>query len=111
MTGTANITVQKADEVLLVPNAALRFTPPQAAPKPVGGGGLVSSLMPRPPSSASKAADSAEDKQPHVWVLSEGKPEKLMLKTGMTDGVMTEVKEGKLEPGMAVVVDVIEAKK
>jgi HlyD family secretion protein len=111
MTGTANITVQKADDALLVPNAALRFTPQQAVPKPTGGGGLVSSLMPRPPSSASKAADRAEAKQPHVWMLREGKPEILMLKTGMTDGVMTEVKEGKLELGMAVVVDVIEAKK
>ncbi|MDA8258103.1 MAG: efflux RND transporter periplasmic adaptor subunit [Betaproteobacteria bacterium] len=111
MTGTANITVQHADDALLVPNAALRFTPPQASPKPAGGGGLVSSLLPRPPRSAPKAADSAEDKQPHVWVLREGKPEKVMLKTGMTDGIMTEVREGKLEPGMAVAVDVIETKK
>lgn len=111
MTGTANITVQQAKDILLVANAALRFTPPQAAPKPKGGGGLVSSMLPRPPSSAPKAADSAEDKQPHVWVLRDGKPEKVMLKIGMTDGIMTEVKEGKFEPGMAVVVDVIEANK
>lgn len=111
MTGTANITVQQAKDILLVANAALRFTPPQAAPKPKGEGGLVSSMLPRPPSSAPKAADSAEDKQPHVWVLRDGKPEKVMLKIGMTDGIMTEVKEGKFEPGMAVVVDVIEANK
>ena len=111
MTGTANIIVQKADDVLLVPNAALRFTPPQAEPETTGGGGLVSNLLPRPPSSATKPTETAEDKQPHVWVLREGKLEKAMLKTDMTDGVMTEVKEGKLEPGMAVVVDVIEAKK
>jgi HlyD family secretion protein len=46
-----------------------------------------------------------------VWILREGKLERVLLKTGITDGVMTEVKEGKLEPGMAVVVDVIETKK
>lgn len=110
MTGTANITVQQAKDALLVPNAALRFTPPAAAPKPKGGG-LVSSLLPRPPAPKPKPQETAEDKQPHVWVLREGKLEKVMLKTGMTDGVMTEVKEGRLEPGMAVVVDVIETKK
>lgn len=111
MTGTANITVQQADDALLVPNAALRFTPPQVAPKPAGGGGLVSNLLPRPPAPKPKPADTAEDKQPHVWVLRESKLERVMLKTGMTDGIMTEVKEGKIEPGMAVAVDVIETKK
>lgn len=111
MTGTANITVQKADDVLLVSNAALRFTPPQAAPETAGSGGLVGNLLPRPPSSAPKLTETAEEKQPHVWILHEGKPERVMLKTGMTDGVMTEVKEGKLETDTAVIVDVIEAKK
>lgn len=111
MTGTANITVQKADDALLVFNAALRFTPPQAEPKPAGGGGLVGNLMPRPPSTAPKPVETPEDRQPHVWILREGKLERVLLKTGITDGVMTEVKEGKLEPGMAVVVDVIETKK
>ncbi|MFA6283109.1 MAG: efflux RND transporter periplasmic adaptor subunit [Desulfurivibrionaceae bacterium] len=111
MTGTANITVQQVRDALLVPNTALRFTPPQGASKPAGDGGLVSNLMPRPPSSASKPVDSAEDKQPHVWVLHEGNLKKVALKTGMTDGVMTEIREGKLEPDMTVVVDVIEANK
>ena len=111
MTGTANIVVQQAKDVLLVPNAALRFTPPQAAPKPKGGGGLVSSMLPRPPSSAPKPAGTAEDKAPHVWGLHDGQLAKVKLKTGMTDGVMTEVTEGAIEPGTAVVVDIIEAKK
>jgi HlyD family secretion protein len=108
MTGTANIVVQQAKDVLLVPNAALRFTPPQAAPKPKSAG-LVSSMLPRLP--APRPAESAEDKAPHVWVLRAGKLEKIMLKTGMSDGVMTEVKEGRIEPGTPVVVDIIEAKK
>lgn len=110
MTGTANITVQHADDALQVPNAALRFSPPQAAPKPAGGGGLVSSILPRPPRSVRKDAVVADDKQSHVWVLREGELERVMLRIGISDGIMTEVKEGRLEPGMAVVIDVIEAK-
>lgn len=110
MTGTANITVQHAENALLVPNAALRFTPPQAAPKPAGRSGLVSSIIPRPPRPVRKDAAVAEHKQPQVWVLREGKLERVMLKTGMTDGIMTEVREGQLEPGMALVIDVIDTK-
>ncbi len=108
MTGTANITVQHAESALLVPNAALRFTPPQAAPKPAGRSGLVSSIMPRPPRPVRKDAVVAEDRQSHVWVLREGKLEKVMLKIGMTNGIMTEVIEGKLAPGVTLVIDVIE---
>lgn len=110
MTGTANITVQKVDDALLVPNAALRFSPQAAQAARPAGGGLVSNLMPRPPSQASRPAESAESGQPHVWVLRDGRLEKVLLKTGMTDGIMTEVKAGRLESGMPVVVDVIEAK-
>jgi HlyD family secretion protein len=111
MTGTANIVVQKADDVLLVPNTALRFEPPQTESKPAGNGGLVGSLLPRPPGSATRPSDNGTGKQPQVWVLREDQPEKVLVKTGLTDGVLTEVTEGKLDPGMAVVVDVIEAKK
>ena len=47
MTATARITTANRENVLLVPNSALRFTPPAAAPEPSGG--IVSKLMPRPP--------------------------------------------------------------
>lgn len=110
MTGTASITVQHVDDALLVPNAALRFSPPQAAPRPARSTGLVSSILPRRPRPVRKDAVAGQDKQPHVWILKEGKLQRVMLKTGMTDGVMTEVRAGKLAPGMALVTDVIEAK-
>ena len=111
MTGTASIIVQQADDVLLAPNTALRFAPPvTAAPRAESGGSLIGKLMPRPPRSVPKQEEGADDKLPHVWTLREGKLEKVMLKIGVSDGLMTEVKEGKLAPGMALVVDVIEAK-
>lgn len=116
MTGTANITVQKVDDALLVPNAALRFAPPlPEIAKPEGGGGLLGNILPRPPSSAPRQPESAAAKQSHVWLLRGEKLEKMAITTGMSDGIMTEVSmtesAGKLETGMAVVVDVIEAKK
>jgi HlyD family secretion protein len=112
MTGTASITVQTAIDALLVSNAALRFTPQVIEEaQPASGGSVMSKLIPRPPSSASKTTNNAENRLPHVWILLDGKLEKIMLKTGISDSVLTEVKEGKLEPGMMIVEDVIESKK
>jgi HlyD family secretion protein len=45
MTASARIVTAQRDNVLLVPNAALRFTPPAEKAAP----GLVASLLPRPP--------------------------------------------------------------
>ena len=110
MTGTASIVVEQARDVLLVPNAALRFVPPQETSAPASRGGLVASLLPRPPR-RSASPSGGNDKQPRVWVLQQGRLQKVTLKTGMSDGSLTEVKGGALAPGSAVVVDVIEGKK
>ena len=47
MTATAEIVTLEKDDVLLVPNAALRFTPPTARAQ--ASSSIMSSLMPRPP--------------------------------------------------------------
>jgi HlyD family secretion protein len=39
-----------------------------------------------------------------IYVLRNGRPEKLMVETGITDGSFTEVKEGALKPGDLLVV-------
>lgn len=110
MTGTATITVNKADKVLLVPNSALRFTPPVAPDQPTqGSGGLVSKLLPRPPSQTPKKSQESEGKSPRVWLLREGTLQQQPITTGLSDGTMTEVKSG-LTAGMQVVVDSIEEK-
>lgn len=112
MTGTAGITVQKVDNVTLVPNTALRFSPPAAvAVKQSSGGSLLGKLMPRPPSQAAKPQENDPNTQRHVWTLRAGQLQKIAVTTGMTDGVRTEVKGGALEPGTPVVVDLVEAKK
>lgn len=110
MTGTATINVMKAENTLLVPNTALRFTPPDAPAKESTDGGLVSKLIPRPPKSTATSSESTQDKQPHVWVVLNNQLKKIAVTIGLTDGVKTEVKSG-ISAGMSVVVDVSEAKK
>lgn len=111
MTGTASINVQKVENALLVPNLALRFSPP-AVPvqQSSDGGGLVSKLMPRPPKSATMTPENVQDRQPHVWTVQNGQLRKIVVTTGMTDGMKTDVKSG-LSAGMSVVIDLSEVKK
>jgi HlyD family secretion protein len=107
MTATADITVKKVENAMLVPSVALRFTPPvQEEKKPSTG--LVGSLLPRPPSSAAKQGEdvSANNKQQRVWTLKDGRLSAIPVTIEATDGTMTEVVSGDIEPGMALVVDI-----
>jgi HlyD family secretion protein len=40
-----------------------------------------------------------------VWILSEGKPIPVEVKTGASDGTRTKLLAGELQPGQAVVID------
>ncbi|MEW6681362.1 MAG: efflux RND transporter periplasmic adaptor subunit [Nitrospirota bacterium] len=112
MTATAAITVERVTDAILVPNASLRFTPPTPEPRESTGGGLLSRILPRPlrpaPSSRDEMRPGTRDQR--VWIVSNGELEAVPVTTGATDGVMTEVTEGRVEPGMAVVVDRVTAK-
>jgi len=114
MTATATIRATERHDVLLVPNTALRFAPASAggggagAGAPSGkGGGIVSSLIPRPrfsaPKTATPAAGAATARR--VWVLQDGQPVAVRIKPGISDGKMTEVASDELKPGMQVIVD------
>lgn len=111
MTATADITVQKKENVLLVPNAAPRFTP--ATPEPAAApsdGNLFGKLMPRPPARAEKkqvVTTPAPGRQ-NIWVLRDGQPTPIEVTTGITDGLRTEIVEGPLEPGMEVITGTVE---
>ena len=112
MTATAEITVRNVENALLVPNAALRFTPPvQEDQAPSKGGSIVSRILPRPPRSRSKQPeDATSDKgQQRVWSLRDGQPVAIPVTTGSTDEIMTEVTDGDVEPGMALIVDTASA--
>jgi HlyD family secretion protein len=106
MTATATITTVEHGDVLLVPNAALRFAPGTAAPAAASGANsIVSSMMPRAPrTGAARRAgtDTAQVRQ--VWVLEGGQPRAVAVTPGVSDGRMTEVTSEALRPGMAVIV-------
>jgi HlyD family secretion protein len=108
MTATAAIVTARRGRALLVPNAALRFTPPGATAA-ASTGSFVSRLLPRPPQAPRRNTREAADGQRQVWVLDAGGPRALALRTGVSNGRHTEVLQGALEPGMAVITDYQEA--
>ncbi len=107
MTATAEIIASEIKNALLVPNAALRFTPPTPKVAKEESRGLVGMLLPsRPPSSRRGGSkDATTSKGSRVWILKEGSPAAVTVKTGATDGTLTEILDGTLEPGTEVLVD------
>jgi HlyD family secretion protein len=112
MTATADITVKKVENALLIPSAALRFTPPVQEEKK-SSGSLVGSLLPRPPKADSKQGqgDAGSKKETRVWTLTERKLLAVPITIGETDGRMTEVVKGDIKEGTAIVVDTVQVVK
>jgi HlyD family secretion protein len=72
-----------------------------------GGGAGGGARVARSPTAAA-AAVLTEGKKT-VWVLREGKPQMLRITTGVTDGTLSEVTEGALQPGDVVITGVAAA--
>ena len=106
MTATADITVKKVENAILIPSAALRFTPPVQEEKKTSGS-LVGSLLPRPPSSKQRDDSTVNKWEQRVYVLKNNQPSPVSITVGSTNGGLTEVVAGDIQPGMAVVVDVV----
>ncbi|HEY9199385.1 MAG TPA: efflux RND transporter periplasmic adaptor subunit [Gammaproteobacteria bacterium] len=112
MTATADITVAEVRDAVLIPNAALRFTPPQTAldAQAGEGGSVVGRLLPRPPrtNQRPRTAENTDKSQQRVWVLRDGQPQEIPIKVGATDGRNTQILSGTVEPGMELLVDTVE---
>ncbi len=100
MTATAEIEVKRIAEALLVPNAALRFAPPEANAER----GLVGTLFARRPPPKPKRASDERARDQRVYRLRGGEPEAVDLAIGATDGTHTEVVSGELALDDALVV-------
>jgi HlyD family secretion protein len=108
MTATATITAAQRNEVLLVPNTALRFTPTEDQPaKKAAALNLLPSMPGRNPrKSAATSASTAAAKQ--VWVIPQegnGIAVAVAVTPGISDGHMTEIIAGDLKVGMRVITD------
>ena len=112
MTATVDIAIVDKPDILVVPNAALRFDPVAAAAigKPDDTKRtLVQSLSPgggrrwrgTPPPKAG-SADSA----PKVWTLKNGEPSAINVTPGITDGRLTEISGGNLTAGTPLIISI-----
>ena len=111
MTATADIVVKQVKNGLLVPNAALRYSPPpqqEAKSTPRAGGSLLSRLFPRPARTRPQKGDeNSNRKEQHVWTLRADQPIAVPVSTGATSGIMTEITGGEVTPGMPLIIESI----
>lgn len=98
MTATVDIVTREADGVMLVPAAALRFTPPQ--PSQSSGWSLQQLFNPRPSMGFFRqrgGTTTASDGSRPVYVLRDGQPEMVRVTTGATTGESVEILSGLKE--------------
>lgn len=95
MTANVSIVVAQKDQVLKVPNAALRFTPPKSDRAEGAPAVTRSSSGPAEPGSLTR----------RVWKQDEsGEPVSVPVQTGISDGVWTEIVGGSLGEQEMVIV-------
>ena len=94
MTATATIVTDSVRNVLLVPNAALRFTPPVPEKKGMFNG------PPEPP----KNANVSRGARQQIWVVGAGgTPKAIPVTVGHSNGSLTEVRGPGVHPGLQVI--------
>ena len=86
MTANVSIITSKKKNILMVSNAGLRFTP-------------------------NTDEDAPKYKEQGIWILKDEKPERVKIKTGVSDGAYTEIVSGKLNEAQKVIINKIEKSK
>jgi HlyD family secretion protein len=105
MTATADIVTADKQNVLLIPNAALRFSP-QAQGAQAQSSGIAGAIVARPRrgNRAERSVTLSRGATQTVYVVGDvGKPKAVQIVTGDSDGSQTEVISGGLRPGMKVI--------
>jgi len=112
MTATADITVKKIENAVLIPNAALRFVPPKTEKSKESQNLFTALFLRRPPQSESKKNGDTDTKHKteRVYTLRGSDLSPVSVKTGATDGTVSELAEGDVSLGMALVVDTVTVK-
>lgn len=78
LTAATRIIIDQRNDVIRIPNQALRYIPTGTAIR--------------------------EADQPRIWVLRNGKPVAVQVKTGLDDDDYTEITQGELKPGERVII-------
>ncbi|MCR4287849.1 MAG: hypothetical protein NUW09_07535 [Deltaproteobacteria bacterium] len=87
MTANVRIITSVRNDVLKLPNAALRFTPLDAR------------------------KDNAGQKGKAVWIVEDNKPKRLPVTIGISDGSFTEMITGDVRQGQELIVEVLSKSK
>jgi HlyD family secretion protein len=125
MTATTTIVYAEKSDVIAIPNAAMRFKPPSEPSSPVASSppapaasasitmGAIASGDP-PAAGAASARGGRRGRGPMapgetplrtIYLLRNGHPESVDVKTGLSDGTMTEVVSGDLKEGDQVITE------
>lgn len=110
MTATVTFVYAHRNDVLRIPNSALRFAPSPELVASWETGPGKKRLGRRPggsPPPAPKSIEPPKEGERLVWVMRQ-KPEKVVLSTGVSDGTLTEITGGPIKEGDRVVVDAAE---
>jgi len=91
MTANVSIVVAQKDNVLQIKNAALRYRPAEATSGP------TMARSPAPGGARGGAGRNRQTSERTGYVLAGGRPQPAQIKTGISDGVVTEVTEGLKE--------------
>jgi HlyD family secretion protein len=83
MTANVSIIITTRHDVLRITNAAMRFRFPE---RPAGAG-------------------QPEKKGPSIWVLENGKPKRVGITPGISDGIYTEIESGDVKEGDQAIVE------
>ncbi len=115
MTANVQFMVSRKDTVLKVPNAALRFRPPESKPQPQA----AAAEQENAPASAAgnrggdrggnRGAGGGQgqrgrSREGTLYVLRDGKAAPVRIRLGITDGTSTEVAAGEVKEGEQVIV-------
>ena len=92
MTANVSILIAHRDNVLQIKNAALRYRPADATPTEARSTSASS-----PSGARSSGGRERRSGERTVYVLSGGRPKPTQIKTGISDGISTEVLEGLKE--------------
>lgn len=103
MTATAEIIVEKITAAVLIPNRALGFRPQDDTSKDKRS--FMSTLLRRRPRrERSKPNNTDGNGMKSVYVLEDGRPVELKVRTGATDGKQTVLLQGGIEPGTELII-------
>jgi HlyD family secretion protein len=124
MTASAEFLVSRKDNVIKIPNAALRFRPPSERPtpqtavlnqnqnqggggadRPAGAGSGGAGRRPGGPNGAqgARSREGAGNRQGTVYVVRDEKPMPVRVRLGISDGSSAEVISGDLKEGDQVI--------